>query len=175
MGQLGTSSSQTICTAGCAMSCVAMAMASYQEKINNGLTNPGNLNDWLINNNGYADSDLIIWSSVDGLGKVHFKEEVDTLSASDIANFVNKCYPVIVNVRSGTHWVLITGTTSNSDVFEVNDPYFSNTTYSLSDMSEFVVYNLSGSNSSIRRFKNKIKNQFFETPGKKKKKKKKKK
>merc|ERR1711974_362372 len=110
--QLGTSSSQTICTAGCAMSCVAMAIASYQEKINNALTNPGNLNDWLINNNGYASSDLIIWSAVDGLGKVHFKEEVGSLSSSSIANFVSKCYPVIVNVRSGTHWVLITGTTS---------------------------------------------------------------
>ena len=60
--QLGSSSSQTICTAGCAMSCVAMAMASYNEKINNALTNPGNLNDWLINNNGYANTDLIIWS-----------------------------------------------------------------------------------------------------------------
>lgn len=60
--KLGTSSSQTICTAGCAMSSVAMALASYSEKISGDLVNPGNLNNWLNNHNGYADTDLIVWS-----------------------------------------------------------------------------------------------------------------
>ncbi len=48
-------------------------------------------------------------------------------------------------VRSGTHWVLITGATSSPNNWEVNDPGFSQTTYSYSDMSEFVVYSTSGS------------------------------
>merc|ERR1711870_23731 len=150
--KLGTSSSQTICSAGCAMSSVAMALASYDEKINGDLVNPGNLNSWLNSNGGYEDSDLIVWSSVDKLGKVTFKEEVGSLSTSDLGKYVSDCYPVIANVRSGTHWVLITGATSSSQTWEVNDPGFSSTTYSYSDMSEFVVYTTSGGKSAFKRY-----------------------
>ena len=59
--KLGTSSN-TICSAGCAMSCVAMALATYKEDINGNLANPGNLNTWLNKNGGYASGDLIVWS-----------------------------------------------------------------------------------------------------------------
>jgi len=127
------------------MSCVAMSLASYNEEISGTLVNPGNLNNWLNNHNGYANSDLIVWSAVNSLGKVQFKEEEKSLSTSTIANFVKNCDPVIANVRSGTHWVLITGATSNPDVWEVNDPYFSDTTYNYSGMVEFVVYDVKSS------------------------------
>lgn len=88
---------------------------------------------------------FIYFLAVNSLGKVTFKEEVGSLSKSDLGNFVSKCYPVIVNVRSGTHWVLVTGSTSSNNTWKVNDPYFSNTTYDYSDMSEFVVYDIKSS------------------------------
>ena len=88
--------------------------------------------------------------AVDALGKVKFNEEVLSLSASTVTSLVTKCDPVIVNVRAGTHWVLVTGTTSDPNVFKVNDPYFSSTTYSMSDISEFVVYDVTSS--TFRRF-----------------------
>lgn len=76
-------------------------------------------------------------------------EEVSSLSQSTLGKYVAACYPVIVNVRSGTHWVLITGATSNPNVWEVNDPYFNQSTYDYSGMSEFVVYTPTGSNKSF--------------------------
>ena len=85
---------------------------------------------------------MVLFPAVNSLGKVQFKEEQKSLSTSNIANFVKNCDPVIANVRSGTHWVLITGATNNPDVWEVNDPYFSDTTYNYSGMVEFVVYDV---------------------------------
>ncbi len=108
------------------MSSVAMALASYGEKINGDLANPGNLNSWLNSHGGYADSDLIVWSgalrsplspssssfpflfptnqqkkkkAINSLGTLKFKEEVGSLSTSSLGGFVSQCLPVIANVR----------------------------------------------------------------------------
>jgi hypothetical protein len=64
---LGTSQTESVCTAGCAMSDVAMALATLNTNINGELANPGNLNQWLTANGGYADTDLIIWASTNTL------------------------------------------------------------------------------------------------------------
>lgn len=104
-----------------------------------------------MNNNGYADGDLIIWNSVAALGEWSMQEDVQAMDSGSLQTFVGNCQPVIANVRDGTHWVLVTGyDDSQSTVFYVNDPYFSNTYYDLSDMSNWVVYT-NGSNAFVDR------------------------
>lgn len=60
--QLGTSSN-TICSAGCAMSSVAMGLAGIGKNYN-----PSSFNQWLKGHSGYVSGDLIVWGSVTPLG-----------------------------------------------------------------------------------------------------------
>eukprot|EP00027_Filamoeba_sp_ATCC50430_P003969 CAMPEP_0168557804 /NCGR_PEP_ID=MMETSP0413-20121227/9626_1 /TAXON_ID=136452 /ORGANISM="Filamoeba nolandi, Strain NC-AS-23-1" /LENGTH=124 /DNA_ID=CAMNT_0008588871 /DNA_START=242 /DNA_END=616 /DNA_ORIENTATION=- len=124
-----------------------MALYSHGIKVNKtASTNPDTLNRWLIQNNGYANTDLIIWSSVEALGGVTLYEYKSNSeeTPSKIQNYLSKCYGVIANVRDGSHWVLVTGwEDNNSNTFYVNDPGFSTTTYPYSEMLKFVVYKFS--------------------------------
>lgn len=52
MGVPGQSSDDTICSQGCAMSSVAMALSGYNFTIAGQTITPGVLNDWLRKNNG---------------------------------------------------------------------------------------------------------------------------
>ena len=61
--QLGTSTTNTICSAGCAMSSVAMGLSGVGSNYN-----PGTLNQWLKGHGGYVSGDLIVWGSVAPLG-----------------------------------------------------------------------------------------------------------
>lgn len=60
--QLGTSSN-TICSAGCLMTSVAMALKGTGHNFN-----PSTLNSWLKSHGGYASGDLFVWGSVNSLG-----------------------------------------------------------------------------------------------------------
>jgi hypothetical protein len=60
--RLGTSSN-TICSAGCLMSSMSMALAGTGHNYN-----PSTLNAWLTQNSGYISGDLFIWASVNSLG-----------------------------------------------------------------------------------------------------------
>jgi len=61
------------------------------------------------------------------------------VSQAELKKYVDSCHPVVANVclviflshpkifllrkvRGGSHWVLITGSTGNLNVWEVNDP-----------------------------------------------------
>eukprot|EP01102_Stenamoeba_stenopodia_P022260 TRINITY_DN9207_c0_g1_i1.p1 TRINITY_DN9207_c0_g1~~TRINITY_DN9207_c0_g1_i1.p1 ORF type:complete len:231 (+),score=45.05 TRINITY_DN9207_c0_g1_i1:82-693(+) len=138
---LGTSSYDTICSAGCAMSSVSMILATDSTSVAGNTANPGSLNKWLTGNNGYVDTDLIIWNSVASLGGVSMQSYVDTLSIEDLQSTVDNCQPIVANVRDGTHWVLITGYDANNEsVIYVNDPGFEQTYYDYYTMLKFVVY-----------------------------------
>jgi len=141
--KLGTGS-LTICQAGCAMSSYAMALNTLNETLSGTVINPGTLNTWLIKNGGYVDGNLLVWASADRLGKMkfnHYYTGYKSLSPSDLQSHVEKGDPVVVNVRDGSHWVLVIGY-QNSTQFYVNDPGFSNTYYMYSDMGNFVVYSI---------------------------------
>ncbi len=64
--QLGTCS-ETICSAGCAMSSVAMMLTTKGTS-----KNPGQLNSWLKSNGGYSSGCLINWASVNVFGTVTY-------------------------------------------------------------------------------------------------------
>lgn len=48
---------ETICEVGCLISSVAMALNGHQILVDGEVADPGNLNAWLRNNNGYLAND----------------------------------------------------------------------------------------------------------------------
>jgi hypothetical protein len=131
--KLGTCS-QTICSAGCAMSSVAMILQTKGAG-----QNPSTLNSWLKSNGGYSGGCNIVWSSVNAFGKVTYIGKEPGASETDICNGLKAGHGLVANVRNGAHWVLLTGC-KGSGVFEVNDPAYSTTTYKKSDIVDLAVY-----------------------------------
>jgi hypothetical protein len=120
--QLGTSSN-TICKAGCLMSSVSMALSGIGKNFN-----PGTLNTWLKGHGGYVSGDLFVWGSVNSLGLSY----VGKVSNSGIQAALNANEIVILNVHNGGHWVLATGMSGST--INVNDPGYSTTSYTLSEI-----------------------------------------
>ncbi|MCB0369154.1 MAG: C39 family peptidase [Bdellovibrionales bacterium] len=120
--QLGTSSN-TICKAGCLMSSVAMALSGIGKSYN-----PSTLNTWLKGHGGYVSGDLFVWGSVNSLG-LKYQGKV---SNSNIASSLSAGHVVILNVHNGGHWVLATSM-SGSTIY-VNDPGYSTSSYTLSEI-----------------------------------------
>ena len=65
---LGYCTDYTICTAGCAMSSVAMMLATRGVSVD-----PASLNDWLINNGGFYDGCGLLWAVPDQFGVTSFQ------------------------------------------------------------------------------------------------------
>ena len=92
--------------------------------------NPGTINAWLKANGGYVGGDGLNWSVVDKLGGLlHYEGK---LSSSVIKSSLDAGKVVICNVRNGGHWVLATG--YSGDSISVNDPLFSVSSYTLSEI-----------------------------------------
>jgi hypothetical protein len=131
--QLGTCGGTTICSAGCAMSSVAMIIATK-----GGNYNPGNLDSWLTSNGGYSGGCNINWASVDKLGYTSFVGK-QSPTESEICNGLSAGHGLVANVHNGGHWVLLTGCLGGG-VFAVNDPGYSTTSYKYSDIVDLAVY-----------------------------------
>ena len=129
---LGTCS-QTICSAGCAMTSVAMFLN------HKGCSkDPGTLNSWLKSNGGYSGGCNINWASVDKLGYSTFMGK-QTPTETEMCNGIAAGHGLVANVHNGGHWVLLTGC-AGGGVFYVNDPGYSTTTYKKSDIVDLAVY-----------------------------------
>lgn len=120
---LGTSTS-TIAAEGCALTASTMLLQAYGVS-----ANPGALNQWLINNGGYVDQDLLVWSAVAEYAKSkgvllsYSGWYSDSLSSIDSALAAG--HPVIAQVTldGGMHFVLLTGLGPNGTIW-MNDPWF---------------------------------------------------
>jgi len=130
--ELGTSSN-TICSAGCAMSSLAMYLTTRGHEFT-----PHSLNEWLKGNSGYASGDLLVWSAADKLGLSYQGQEHD-VSVDVLTAGLEKCHGIIANVRDGSHWVLLTSH-AGGDSFNVHDPGFNQATYTTSEMGAISVY-----------------------------------
>lgn len=108
------------------------------EPIGTPLTHSRTQNDWLRSHGGYAGGCNIYWGAPDRLGYTHFMG-FETPTYSEVCSGVSRGHGVLINVRHGSHWVLVTGCAGNG-VFHVNDPGFSQSTYHTSDVSRYAVY-----------------------------------
>lgn len=131
--QLGTCYATTICSAGCAMTSVAMMLKTKGVNID-----PGSLDVWLTNNGGYASGCNIYWGKVDAFGVTTYMGQ-QYANENEICTGLSKNHGIIANVNNGGHWVLLTGCAGNG-VFYVNDPGYSRTTYKMSEISIEAVY-----------------------------------
>lgn len=124
--KLGTSPTNTICSAGCLMSSAAMALKAIGSN-----QNPSTLNAWLIGHGGYVSGDLFVWASINPLG-VNF---VGFINRAGIEKNLKADNIVIMNVHNGAHWVLATSMIDSNTV-AVNDPGYSTTSYTLAQVVE---------------------------------------
>jgi hypothetical protein len=119
--QLGTAAGESIGSAGCAITAVAMMLRYYG--IN---TDPGTFNAWLTANGGYAYDDLLIWDAVTSYtgGRVTFSGWLDP-DLGTIQTELDAGRPVVAEVRLGAnqHFVLLTGYTTDGGLV-INDPWF---------------------------------------------------
>ncbi|KAG2378481.1 hypothetical protein C9374_008120 [Naegleria lovaniensis] len=121
----------TLCKSGCAITSMTMALdgrglASF---------NPGQFLTWLKKNGGLSGN-LFVWGSVRPFG-LSYSGKVS--STSSIISSVCGGSVVLLNVRNGGHWVLATGYDGSS--FTVNDPGYSRSTYSPSEVTQAAIYN----------------------------------
>ncbi len=130
--QLGTCD-LTLCSAGCAMSSVAMILQTKGAG-----QDPSSLDIWLTNNGGYANGCDIYWGRVDAFGVTSF-QGIEQANESEICNGLSQGHGIVANVNGGGHWVLLTACAGNG-VFYVNDPGYSRTTYSMSEILQEAVY-----------------------------------
>ena len=107
----------TIASAGCLMTSVTSMIAGEGITVDGSIPTPDIMNNWLINNGGFADGDLFVWSSIAPLG---FNFQGFISSQGDIDNAFNQGELVILNVMNGGHYVLAID--DNGSGYDVMDP-----------------------------------------------------
>jgi hypothetical protein len=135
---------------GCALTSAAMVLGYHG--VNQGAsvdmdgsvdyfaTDPGNLNEWLIGNNGYTNWGGVIWSSITkyakvakdkgapGSGKTFEFYYPDYTGIDQISDDLESEDPVpgiirlVKNSNGGTHFVVTTGVDGTDDIL-LNDPW----------------------------------------------------
>jgi peptidase C39-like protein len=119
--RLGTSPTESIGSAGCAITAVTMMLRYYG--IN---TDPGVFNAWLTANGGYAWDDQLIWNAVTtySAGRVSFSGWLGTDVPVILAE-LDAGRPVVAEVQlaGNQHFVLLTGWSAATGL-QINDPWF---------------------------------------------------
>ena len=128
---LGTCS-YTICSAGCAITSVAMVFKYFGVD-----TDPGRLNTWLTNNGGFSGGCYIIWSTAVNIGSGFTYIGNPGQDFNRLRSELDAGYPVIVEVNNnGQHFVVVTG--YSGDTYYINDPAYTSRTTLASYGNSFV-------------------------------------
>jgi hypothetical protein len=118
---LGSSPTETIGSAGCAITAVTMMLRYYGID-----TDPGAFNAWLAANGGYAYDDQLIWDAVTRYsgGRVAFSGWIGP-DLGIIEAELDAGRPVVAEVHLGgnQHFILLTGYSTDGGL-ELNDPWF---------------------------------------------------
>jgi hypothetical protein len=138
---LGSDPVDTVGSAGCALTAVAMVATGFGYS-----TNPGVLNRWLTSHGGYIENDLLLWRQATAItqGKVRWKwlhvpgivsqlktddQDIEDLPPQSLVESqLDAGHLVVAEVRlyGGMHFVVITGH-SGRTLF-INDPWFGDQT-----------------------------------------------
>jgi hypothetical protein len=118
---LGSSATESIGSAGCAITAVTMVLRYYGMN-----SDPGAFNAWLTGNGGYAYDDQLIWDAVTrySRGRVAFSGWLGP-DLGAIQAELDAGRPVVAEVRLGgnQHFVLLSGYTTEGGIL-INDPWF---------------------------------------------------
>ena len=141
---------KTICEVGCLMSSVSEGLGGYNISIEGSDANPGTLNAWLRNNNGYDDSDDLYEAVVQEINPDHIvwpddgMHKTKDISFETVGQYIRKGRVVISNVMNGSHFVLTIGQGSDGDTLYVHDSGFDRDSYSYTkDVVGFRIYDMS--------------------------------
>lgn len=136
--------------AGCAMTSISMALRGYGYKVSGRGSDPGTLNQWLVNNYGYecagGDCNNLVLQQVCKLNStILYKGELATsaLGLSGALQLMKEGNVLIAHVRNRTHFVLVDGYDDVKKEFTVLDPYYDTQVYSFTSISDFIVYKMS--------------------------------
>jgi hypothetical protein len=169
MGVKGDGEQSTICREGCAMTCVAMALAAHGFVVPcpppqlRCTPDPATLNDWLQEHHGYhcaaGDCNNLVLNAPDLLtgGRVRLVGEWSTAAVSHSGK-INNTTSIVAGVSSGEmiylahvhnpevpshpvdHFVLLDSVDIPTQSFGVRDPYFNETRYPLSAIADVLMY-----------------------------------
>ena len=118
---LGSSATDTMGSAGCAITAVTMMLRYYGMN-----TDPGAFNAWLTANGGYAFDDQLIWDAVTSYsgGRVAFSGWLGP-DLGVISSELDAGHPVVAEVRlyGNQHFILLTGYSTEGGLV-INDPWF---------------------------------------------------
>jgi hypothetical protein len=142
---LGYSGNRTVCLSGCLVSSVAMALNDCQVLLPLGpnkdpnAANPGTLNTWLKENDGFEEGYGFKWNATDSLGLIWEKFSVNVTELEESFMAGKK---IFLHVRNNNHYVLMTGfnrgTGPADAVFYVNDPNYNFNYYPQSEVTKGV-------------------------------------
>jgi len=143
----------TICAQGCAMSCVAMAIAGKNILINGNPSDPDILNSWLIANNGYKcinhNCNNLVINAPDRISNaIKTVGEIQKPDLKTLKIWLEQDTVVIAHVKSNSHFVLLTQPT-DSDLFKANDPFYSDQFYPYANITDVIVYEMKQQKSKI--------------------------
>ena len=118
---LGSSATDTIGSAGCAITAVTMMLRYYGMN-----TDPGAFNAWLTTNSGYAFDDQLIWDAVTSYsgGRVGFSGWLGP-DLGVINSELDAGRPVVaeVGLYGNQHFILLIGYSTDGGLV-INDPWF---------------------------------------------------
>ncbi|TNV75537.1 hypothetical protein FGO68_gene17193 [Halteria grandinella] len=138
---LGYSGGRTICQSGCLISSVSMVLNDCQISLPLGPTkeansaNPGTINSWLKENDGFEDGYGFKWNSTKSLG---LEWEKFSSNATELREAHDANKRIFLHVRHDNHYVLMTGysvgATPEESLFYINDPAFDTDAYTAAEV-----------------------------------------
>lgn len=115
----------TMSEIGCAVTSIAI-LAAHSQSASPDEFNPGTLCDYLNENNGFDSNGNLYWAAVSGLvpdfgftKKASISVKTEKAIASQLANYINQGYYVVLSVRYDGHWVAI-DTVTDGEVYMID-------------------------------------------------------
>lgn len=132
-GAAADSCGTTIAQCGCALASMSMLARSYgiEEGEDGKEVSPGNMNEWLEDNDGYAYGGSVLWGKVleylssNGESYLEITAHNET-SESSIRSFVENTGPAVGYSNTYGHYFVIAGTEDGGG-YTVRDPWWYNT------------------------------------------------